>query len=88
MPSHSAVTVDNNLATGQASVALRAADDEVAGRIYEKLRALIQHLGRQDFFDHFFHDEAANFGMFYVARVLGRNDNAGNTDRFAVFVNH
>jgi hypothetical protein len=33
VPAHAAIAVDDNLATGQAGVALRTADDETAGRI-------------------------------------------------------
>src|ERR1700736_1174679 len=70
MSSHSAVAIDNNFSTGQASVALRAADNEVAGRIDEKLCFGGQHFFRQNFFDHLFDDEAANLRVLHIARVL------------------
>src|SRR5207248_9678908 len=70
VPPHSAVAIDDNLAAGETSVALRATDDEVAGGINEKLRFLAQHFFRQNFFDHFFDNETANLGMLHVARML------------------
>ena len=71
MASHSAVAIDNDLPTGQAGVALRAADNEVAGGIDEKLCFGGQHLDRQNFFDHLFDHETPKLGVFDVARVLG-----------------
>src|SRR6266480_2706278 len=69
--SHSAVAIDNDLSTGQAGVALRAADNEVSGRIDEKLCFGGQHLRRQNFFDDLFDYETPELGVFDVARVLG-----------------
>src|SRR5205085_2151374 len=42
----------------------------------------------QNFANDFFDDETANLGVLDVLRVLRGNDDAGNADRFAVFVNH
>ena len=70
MASHSAVTIDDNFAAGQTSVALWAANHEVAGGIDEKLRFVAQHLFRQNSSNHFLNDETANLRMFHVARVL------------------
>src|SRR3546814_15889222 len=42
-----AVGVDDDLAPGQAAVAHRAADHELAGRVDVELGALVQPLGRQ-----------------------------------------
>jgi hypothetical protein len=44
---HAAVGVDDDLATGQAAVAHRAADDELAGRVDVELGVLVSHFGRQ-----------------------------------------
>ena len=43
---HAAVAVDDDLAAGQAGVALRSADDEAAGRVDQKFGVLVQHLCR------------------------------------------
>src|SRR5262249_20755255 len=67
---HSSVGIDDNFPTSEPSVALRTTDNEVAGRIDQKLSFVIQHFFGQNFFDHFLDYEAANLGVLYVARVL------------------
>ena len=53
VPAPAAVAVHDNLAAGQAGVALRSADDETAGRIDEKLRRAVDHRFRQHLADDF-----------------------------------
>jgi hypothetical protein len=48
---HAAVGVDDDLAAGQAGVALRPADDEFAGRVDQVLGVLGQQVLRQDLLD-------------------------------------
>ena len=50
---HAAVAVHDDLAAGQAGVALRPADDEASGRVDEKLRLLVEQMLRQNFLDDF-----------------------------------
>jgi hypothetical protein len=70
MSAHSAVRINNDLAASQAGVALRAADDEIAGRVYQKLCFAVEHVPWQNFLDYFLDYEAADFGVFHVAAVL------------------
>src|SRR5690606_24701427 len=53
---HAAVGVDDDLAAGQAAVAHRAADDELAGRVDVELGVLVQQFGRQGVLDDQLHD--------------------------------
>src|SRR5690606_34049284 len=53
---HAAVGVDDDLAAGQAAVAHRAADDELAGRVDVVLGVLVQQFGRQGVLDDQLHD--------------------------------
>ena len=53
MTAHAAVAIDDDLAAGQAGVALRSADDETAGRVNQKFGRACQHLVGQNFADHF-----------------------------------
>src|SRR5439155_12420929 len=54
MASVSAVGVDDDLAAGQSTISLRAADDEASGRIDVIRGALAEVLGWDDLFDHLF----------------------------------
>ena len=87
MPAPAAVAVDDDLAPGQAGVAFRTANDETARRIDQEFGRVGQHFVRQNFADHFFDKETANLGVLHVPGVLGGNDNVGDADRLAVFVN-
>ena len=60
VPAHAAVAVDDDLAAGQAGVALRPADDETAGRVDQILGFPVEHLGREHLLDDFLDDEIAD----------------------------
>jgi hypothetical protein len=81
-----AIGVDDDLAAGQAAVALRAADDEAAGRVDQILDFALDQFGRQhrldDVFDHRFADGFER----HVRRVLGRQHDGVDAVRLAVDV--
>src|SRR5262249_43903299 len=83
---HAAVAVDDDLAAGQAGVALRSADDEAAGGIDEELGVLRQEVLRQNFFDDLFNAEILDGRMLDVVGVLGGDDAVGDFNRLIVFV--
>ena len=53
MASHSAISIDDDLATGKPRVALRAADDEAAGRIDVEFYRLVAELFGNHWLDDF-----------------------------------
>src|SRR6185369_17922714 len=60
VPSHAAVAIHDDFATGQTGVALRSADDEAARWVDQKLRGSVEQVFGQNFLDDFFDDEFAN----------------------------
>ena len=72
MTRHAAVRVDDDLAPGQAAVADRAADDEIAGRVDVKLRLRRDPVLRQHLLDHELHDRFAQVRVLDVRCVLRR----------------
>src|SRR4051812_33361994 len=70
---HAAVGIDDDLAAGQAGIALRTADDETTGRVDEKFSLIIEQVRRQDLFDDFSDAEVANLAVLHVCAVLGGN---------------
>ena len=85
---HAAVGIDDNLAAGQATVALRSTDDEAAGRVDENLRVAGQHFLRQNFLDDLPGDEVSDRLVGRIGSVLGGNDHVGDLHRLAVDVLH
>src|SRR5450830_168449 len=83
---HAAVAVDDDLATGQAAVAHRATDDEVAGRVDVELGILGQQFGRQHVLDDQLHHAFAQVFVGDVRVVLGRQHDGVDTDHLAAFV--
>ena len=86
MAGETAVGVDDDLATGEAAVAHRTADDEAAGRVDMELGALVQPLfgqhGQQDLLHH---GLAQRLGG-DVVRVLGGEHDGIDRDRSVVLV--
>src|SRR5450830_1891696 len=78
-----AVGVDDDLATGQATIALRTADNETAGRI-DQITGILQPFSRHhrtdDFFDRGFFDGF----VFHFRRMLRGQHNGVDRDRAAV----
>ena len=79
MGAGTAVSIHNDLTTGQTAVTLRSADDEAAGRVNQELRVL-EHFGREyrtnDLIDHSLNE----FGLHLIAfahfrSVLSRKNN-------------
>jgi len=66
-----AVGVDDDLASGQAAVALRAADDETAGRVHQVLDVALDQFFRQHRFDDLFDGRFADLLQRHLGRVLG-----------------
>src|SRR5208282_1298872 len=64
VPAHAAVAIDDNLAAGQSSIALRPADDKASRGVDEELRLLVQHFAGQDLLNDFLHDEIFDLLMF------------------------
>ncbi len=85
MRGRAAVGIDDDLAPGQAAVAVRPADDELAGRVHVELLvrdvpAGGEELGQQRA------QHGLDLGLLEVLLVLGRDDDAGAADRLAVDV--
>ena len=90
MRAAAAVGVDNDLATGQAAVALRTAHHEAAGRVDEELCAL-KPFGGHHRTDDVFNDSFDEFGLHAHAvapfgRVLSREHDRVGCHGLAVFV--
>ncbi|CAI8949995.1 NAD-specific glutamate dehydrogenase [Pseudomonas sp. IT-P12] len=83
---HAAVAVDDDLAAGQATVAHRATDDELASRVNVELGVLGQQLGRQYVLDDQLHHAFAQVVVRHVRVVLGRQYNGVDTHHLAAFV--
>ena len=80
------VGVDDDLPSGQAAVSFRAADDEPAGGVDEKLGPAIEHVFGENLADEFFDDEFFNLAVGNIFRMLGGNNDRRDPDRFALTV--
>ena len=87
MTAHAAVGVHDDLAAGQAGVALRSADDETAGRVDEKFRFLREHFRRENFLDDILDAEFFDLRVLDIRRVLRGDDDVGDGHRLVVFIN-
>src|SRR5690606_438599 len=83
---HTAVGVDDDLASGQAAVAHRAADDELAGGIDVELGVLVQQFGRDHVLDDQLHHRFAQVGVLDLGIVLGGQHDGVDTHHLAAFV--
>ena len=79
--SAAAVRVDDDLAAGEAGVALRSADHEAAGRVDVEDGVAIEQLGRHGRLDHLLDDRFAQIGVADVRRVLRGDDDRAGADR-------
>ena len=82
--SHSSVRVDNDLAAGEAGVALGAADDEAAGRVDQEFGLLGEHLGGKDLADHLLDAELLDLLVGNTLGVLGGDDDVDDAGRLPV----
>jgi len=83
---HAAVGINDDFASGQATVTLRPADNEVAGRVDQVFGLRGQHFFWQDFFDDLFDAEFFDLGMWHISGVLGGDDDVDDAGGFAVYV--
>ena len=88
---HAAVGIDDNLTARETAVAVRAADNELAGRVHENFGLLVQKLCRDDLLDEFFVDGLLDDGVLerlavHEFVVLGGYDDVVHTDRAILFV--
>ncbi len=83
---HAAVGVDDDLAAGQTTVAYRATNDEVAGRVDVELGVLVQQVRRNDVLDDQFHYAFAQVFVGHIRVVLGRQHDGIDADHLAVFI--
>src|SRR5581483_7231961 len=67
---HSAIGINDDLATGESSVAHRAADDKPPGWVHQEARPVIQHLFRNDRSDDLLDDLSLDLIVIDVRRVL------------------
>ena len=94
MRAGAAVGVDNDLAAGQAAIALRATDDKTAGWVDQILGVFGQHAFRQHRLDDLFNDGLNKRGLHLVlgfalvGAVLGRQHHGINAVRLAVDITH
>ena len=88
------VGIHDDLAAGQATIPIRAADDEVAGRIDQEVARSLGHPavrkgGGNGVRDHLLdHARGVFFAVTGLGVMLGRDDNLGASDRLAVHVFH
>jgi len=87
VPAHPAVGIDDNLAAGEAGIALRAADDKAAGRVDQELRLRREQILRQHFPNDLLDAEFLDLRVRHAFGVLGRDDDVGDRDGLAVLVN-
>jgi hypothetical protein len=80
------VGIDDDLATGEAGIALRSANDEAAGRVNEILGLLRQHPRGDDLLDDVFDEIFFDLRVLHVRRVLRGNDHVHDLDGRVVFI--
>src|SRR5260370_11439651 len=88
MPTHTAVSIHDDLAASEPGIAVRSADHEAAGRVDVVFRLGIHHVGR----DHGVDDVLAHFAPQVfggdVGAVLGGDHDGFDALRLAVHVFH
>ena len=88
MPGHAAISIGDDLATGQAGVSLGAADHEAPGRIDEKAGLAVQVLTGNRMSDHVLDDLIPNLRHRNIRLVLGRYHHRIHPDRPVALVFH
>ena len=86
MTGHAAVGVNDDLATGQAAVANRATDDELASRVDVELGVFVQQISRQHVLDDQLHHAFAQVFVRHFRVVLGRQHDGVDGHNLAAFV--
>ena len=83
---HPAVAIHNDLAAGQARVALRSADDKASRGVDEKLGFLVEQMRWQNFLDDLLDDKILDFLVLHVMRVLRGDNHVRDAHGLVVFV--
>ncbi len=86
MATHAAVGVDDDFAASEAGVALRAANDELAGGVDEVLGFVVKEVGGECFFDDVFDEKVFDGGAGCARGVLSGDDDAGDLYRLTVLI--
>ena len=86
MSSISTVCVYDDLTAGQSAVAVRSADHKTAGRIYEELRVLIDHLLRKDRIKYIFPDIRVDLLLGHIRIMLGGKNDCIQSGRLTVLI--
>ena len=86
MARHAAIGIDDDLASGQATVAVRAPDHKPAGRVNKVFGVCVTPRCRQNRFDDFFHHRFLQILQGDAFLVLGREHHGIDSDRLAVFI--
>ena len=81
-----AVGVDDDLAAGDAGIAVRPADDEAAGRVDVDFGVLVHQLGGDDAIDDLLDEVAAHLLVGHVFAMLARDDDRIDANGLAAFV--
>ena len=86
MSSVSAVSIYDDLTSGQSAVSVRSTDNETSGRIYKELRVLIYHILRKDLIKHVFLDVCVDLLLCHFRIMLcGKNDSVQSC-RLAILI--
>ena len=85
---HAAVGVHDDLAAGEAGVALRAADHEFAGRVDEELGVLGEHVLWQHLLDDLLDAELLDFGVLNAGGMLGGDHHVDDAGGLAIHILH
>ena len=80
------VAVHDDLAAGQAGVALRSTDDEVAGGVDEEFGLGGEHPLGQHLLDDFLDAELLNQAVLHTGRVLGGDDDVRDGDGLVILI--
>src|SRR5260370_31346632 len=76
MAAHSSVGIDDDLASGQSSIALRATDHKTTGWINEVTRTRVDPIQWDEPFDGSLDQGLANLFVLNVSSMLGGDDNS------------
>ena len=86
MASITAVSINDDLAAGQAGITLRAADNKTTGGVDVILGVFIQQFGGDDGFDDMLHHIGMQLFLTDGRAVLAGNNNSIHAHGFAVIV--
>ena len=86
MTTHSAVGINDDLASRKSGVTLRPTDDETSSWVDEEFGCGVEEIFWNDLANDIGDDEAPDFFIFHVLGVLGRDDHVGHTHGLAAFI--